>query len=223
MVWVIRVSIILVGTGATVIGLTVKTIYGLSILCSDLIYVILFPQLICVLYFRYSNGYGAICSFAVGMVLRILGGEKLLGNINLYVIYDNMARIYIYIYVYIYIYIYIYIIYIYYIYIYIYIYIIYTLHIHIYLWIMIWTNTTLVWYSEFHAGGYPTIFSWIWLTNGKLQYNAFLQYNWRQPFVSYLESMYLFWCLHLDISFVFLLSKLFPRYVVISNFSFKHK
>ena len=80
MVWVIRVSIILVGTGATVIGLTVKTIYGLSILCSDLIYVILFPQLICVLYFRYSNGYGAIFSFAVGMVLRILGGEKLLGN-----------------------------------------------------------------------------------------------------------------------------------------------
>ena len=126
MVWVIRVSIILVGTGATVIGLTVKTIYGLSILCSDLIYVILFPQLICVLYFRYSNGYGAICSFAVGMVLRILGGEKLLGNINLYVIYDNMTRIYIYICIYICIYIYIYIIYIYiymYMYVYVYIYI----------------------------------------------------------------------------------------------------
>ena len=97
MVWVIRVSIILVGTGATIIGLTVKTIYGLSILCSDLIYVILFPQLICVLYFRYSNGYGAICSFAVGMVLRILGGEKLLGNINLFVIYDVHVCIYKYI------------------------------------------------------------------------------------------------------------------------------
>ena len=79
------------------------------------------------------------------------------------------------------------------------------------LWIMVWTNTTLVRYSEFHAGGYPTIFSRIWLTKGKLPYNRLLKYNWRQCFVSYLESMYLLWCLHLDISSVFLFSKSFPQ------------
>ena len=63
-----------------------------------------------------------------------------------------------------------------------------------------WTNTTLIRYSEFHAGGYPTIFSQIWLTNRNLQYNGFLQYNWCQSLLSYLESVYLFWCLDFDIS-----------------------
>lgn len=79
LVWVIRISILLVGALATTIGLTVKSIYGLSILCSDLIYVILFPQLVCVLYFRYANGYGAVISFVIGMGLRLCGGEKMLG------------------------------------------------------------------------------------------------------------------------------------------------
>ncbi|XP_065656624.1 high-affinity choline transporter 1 [Hydra vulgaris] len=79
MVWVIRVSILVIGIIATVIGLTVKSIYGLSILCSDLIYVVLFPQLVCVLYFRYANSYGALASFFVGMILRCLGGEDMLG------------------------------------------------------------------------------------------------------------------------------------------------
>ena len=79
MVWVIRLSILVVGAVATTIGLTVNSIYGLSILCSDLIYVILFPQLLCVIYFRYANGYGAVISFFVGLILRILGGEPLLG------------------------------------------------------------------------------------------------------------------------------------------------
>ncbi|XP_066934493.1 high-affinity choline transporter 1-like [Clytia hemisphaerica] len=79
MVWVIRISIWVVGAIATTIALTVNTIYGLSYLCSDLIYVILFPQLICVLYFRYSNAYGAVISFFVGLILRILGGEPMIG------------------------------------------------------------------------------------------------------------------------------------------------
>ena len=40
---------------------------------------------------------------------------------------------------------------------YIYIYI----KVKLYFQIMGWTNTTLIWFSEFHAGGYPTIFSQI--------------------------------------------------------------
>lgn len=80
MVWVIRVSILVVGAVATTIGLTVNSIYGLSILCSDLIYVILFPQLICVLYFRYANAYGAVISFCVGLILRVCCGEPMLGK-----------------------------------------------------------------------------------------------------------------------------------------------
>ena len=81
MIWVIRISIMVVGAIATTIGLTVSSIYGLSILCSDLIYVILFPQLICVLYFRYSNGYGATISFFIGLFARLLGGEPMLSKL----------------------------------------------------------------------------------------------------------------------------------------------
>ena len=74
---------------------------------------------------------------------------------------------------------------------------------YMYLWIMEWTNTTLVLYSEFYGGGYQTIFNEIWFTGKKLQYNGFIQYNWCQSFVSYLESMYLFSCLYFDITSVF--------------------
>ena len=92
-----------------------------------------------------------------------------------------------------------------------------------YFQIMEWTNTTSVRCSEFHVDGYPTIFSRICFTNGKLQCNCFLQYIWRQSFVSYLENLYFFWCLHFDINSGFLFSKLFPPHLAISNFSFKNK
>ena len=79
-------------------------------------------------------------------------------------------------------------------------------------------NATLVRYSEFHASGYAAVFSWIWFTKGKLQYNGFLQYNWRQFFVLYLESVYLFWYLHFDICSIFLVRKIISS--VGSNFQF---
>ena len=48
--WVMRINIILVGILATVMALVIKSIYGLWYLCADLVYVILFPQLLCVVY-----------------------------------------------------------------------------------------------------------------------------------------------------------------------------
>ena len=48
-------------------------------LCGDLTYVILFPQLLLVLYFPPSNTYGALCSFVVSFTLRVLCGDKYLG------------------------------------------------------------------------------------------------------------------------------------------------
>jgi len=60
-------------------GLTVDSVYALFALCSDLVYVILFPQLVCVIYVKFSNTYGSICGYLVGLVLRVIGGEKLIG------------------------------------------------------------------------------------------------------------------------------------------------
>lgn len=49
-IWVMRISIIIVGILATVMALTIPSIYGLWSMCSDLVYVILFPQVKSILY-----------------------------------------------------------------------------------------------------------------------------------------------------------------------------
>ena len=76
--WVLRVSILLVGGAATTLAIVVHSIYGLWYLCADLVYVILFPQLLCVVYIRSSNSYGSLCGFLAGMFFRLTGGEPLL-------------------------------------------------------------------------------------------------------------------------------------------------
>ena len=75
-----RVSIIIVGCVATSMALSVKSIYGLWYLSSDLVYVILFPQLVCVVHFkRHCNTYGSLSAYFVGLFLRGLGGEDIVG------------------------------------------------------------------------------------------------------------------------------------------------
>ncbi|VDO93454.1 unnamed protein product [Soboliphyme baturini] len=74
-----KISIIIVGILSTVMAITIDTIYGLWYLCSDLVYVVLFPQLVCVVYLKKANTYGALCGYIAGLILRIIGGEPLLG------------------------------------------------------------------------------------------------------------------------------------------------
>lgn len=71
-----RISIFGVGALATAMAITVSSIYDLWFLCSDLVYVILFPQLICVIYLRISNTYGSLSGFILGMFFRLSGGEQ---------------------------------------------------------------------------------------------------------------------------------------------------
>lgn len=77
--WVIRISIVvggLVGTSITYLKGNVLLFWMLG---SDLAYTILLPQLICILFIKVSNGYGAVVGFFVAIVMRILCGEPLLG------------------------------------------------------------------------------------------------------------------------------------------------
>ncbi|XP_003738335.1 high-affinity choline transporter 1 [Galendromus occidentalis] len=77
---IMKVSIIFVGIMATAMALTVKSVYGLWYLSSDLVYVILFPQLTCVVYLKkHVNTYGSLAAYIVGLLLRGLGGEAILG------------------------------------------------------------------------------------------------------------------------------------------------
>jgi high affinity choline transporter 7 len=53
-------------------------VYGLWYLSSDLVYIIIFPQLLCVLFIKGTNTYGAVAGYISGLFLRITGGEPYL-------------------------------------------------------------------------------------------------------------------------------------------------
>jgi high affinity choline transporter 7 len=76
---VVKWAIPFVGIVATLTALNVQSVYALWYLCADLIYCILFPQLTTALYFKRSNRYGAIAGLIVSFILRIGGGEPMLG------------------------------------------------------------------------------------------------------------------------------------------------
>ncbi|EDX12421.1 high-affinity choline transporter 1 [Drosophila sechellia] len=79
-IWVMRVAIIVVGILATIMALTIPSIYGLWSMCSDLVYVILFPQLLMVVHFKkHCNTYGSLSAYIVALAIRLSGGEAILG------------------------------------------------------------------------------------------------------------------------------------------------
>ncbi|XP_034275357.1 high affinity choline transporter 1 isoform X1 [Pantherophis guttatus] len=77
-VWVMRITIFMFGAAATAMALLAQSIYGLWYLSSDLVYIIIFPQLLCVLFIKGTNTYGAIVGYLFGLLLRITGGEAYL-------------------------------------------------------------------------------------------------------------------------------------------------
>ncbi|KAF4086683.1 hypothetical protein AMELA_G00087150 [Ameiurus melas] len=77
-VWVMRITIFVFGALATAMALLTGTVYGLWYLSSDLVYVIIFPQLISVLFIKGTNTYGSVAGYIFGLLLRIGGGEPYL-------------------------------------------------------------------------------------------------------------------------------------------------
>ena len=75
---VIRSSIFLFGTMATVMALKVQSVQALWFFTSDLVFVLLFPQLLFALFDPKANRTGSIAAFAVSLFLRVGGGEPLL-------------------------------------------------------------------------------------------------------------------------------------------------
>ncbi len=75
----IRTSIVLLGAAAVGMALGVRSVQALWFFTSDLILVLLFPQLLAALFDRKANRVGSITGFVVALVLRLGGGEPLLG------------------------------------------------------------------------------------------------------------------------------------------------
>ncbi|XP_033482569.2 high-affinity choline transporter 1-like [Epinephelus lanceolatus] len=77
--WVIRVTVVVVGVAGTALTILHNSIMTFWILGSGITYTIMFPQLICVLYFDISNGYGSIMGLLDAVLLRVLSGEPSIG------------------------------------------------------------------------------------------------------------------------------------------------
>ncbi|SFE39073.1 solute carrier family 5 (high affinity choline transporter), member 7 [Actinopolyspora alba] len=76
---VIRRLIVIIGAAATLMALQANSVYDLWYLASDLIFVMLFPLLVCALFVPFANRIGATAGFAVAVLLRFSAGEDTFG------------------------------------------------------------------------------------------------------------------------------------------------
>ena len=76
---VMRATILALGVGAVWMALEVQSVQALWFFTSDLVFVLLFPQLISALFDTKANLAGSVAAFSVSLVLRIGGGEPLFG------------------------------------------------------------------------------------------------------------------------------------------------
>ena len=69
----------IVGVAATLIAFNVGSVYELWFLCSDFVYCLLFPALVCALFDPKANSYGALAGLLIAAFLRFGGGDSTLG------------------------------------------------------------------------------------------------------------------------------------------------
>ncbi|CAL8374148.1 unnamed protein product [Arctogadus glacialis] len=79
LLWVIRICVVLVAAAGTGLAFVQDSVVYLFVLSADLLYCVVLPQLICVLFCRHANIYGAITGYVVTLMLRLMGGEPVLG------------------------------------------------------------------------------------------------------------------------------------------------
>ncbi|CAG5881067.1 unnamed protein product, partial [Menidia menidia] len=79
MQWVIRISVVVVGLGGTALTFLDNSVLVFWLVGVDMSYTIMFPQLVCVLFFKVSNGYGASVGYMLAFLVRVLSGEPLMG------------------------------------------------------------------------------------------------------------------------------------------------
>lgn len=76
---VIRVSIVALGVAAAAMALAVQSVAALWFFTADLVFVLLFPQLVMALFDPKANRTGSIVAFCVSLAIRLGGGISILG------------------------------------------------------------------------------------------------------------------------------------------------
>ena len=74
----LRLAVVVVGAVAAVLALRAQSVQALWYFTSDLVFVLLFPQLVAALYDPKATRLGSMAAFGVSLVLRLGGGEPLL-------------------------------------------------------------------------------------------------------------------------------------------------
>ena len=86
---VARIAMIVICILGTILALVSNSVYSLWVLTSDFIYVLLFPQLLLVVYWKDSvNTYGSLVGYLLGAILRFGGGEPVF-NIPQFIPYPS--------------------------------------------------------------------------------------------------------------------------------------
>ncbi|MBI2825625.1 MAG: sodium:solute symporter family protein [Planctomycetia bacterium] len=75
----IRGSIVALGVAATAMALAVRSVADLWFFTADLVFVLLFPQLVMAMFDPKANRTGSMAAFAVSLVLRLAGGIAIMG------------------------------------------------------------------------------------------------------------------------------------------------
>lgn len=76
--WVVRASVLVVGLVGTSLANVKNSIITFWFLGSEVAYVLIFPQLVCVLFCSMSNAYGVVAGLLMGLVVRLLNGDAAL-------------------------------------------------------------------------------------------------------------------------------------------------
>jgi high affinity choline transporter 7 len=76
---VLRLAVVGMGAVAVLLALRVQSVQALWFLTSDLVFVLLFPQLLWALFDPQANRVGSIVAFVFSLLLRLGGGEPLFG------------------------------------------------------------------------------------------------------------------------------------------------
>lgn len=76
---IMRAAILVIGVLAVWMAIKVQSVQALWFFTSDLVFVLLFPQLVAALFDPKANLIGSITAFTVSLILRLGGGEPLFG------------------------------------------------------------------------------------------------------------------------------------------------